>query len=245
MNFTKRKFFAFELPLQHKKCLELLKSIYEDLLQQKESPDKVEKYLSFLHWMNIEPFYPKNLKEVSDQYHFHLKMAKMNLREHNLLPTLTTQDKEAKAPFLENCIYLDNIRSAYNVGSILRTNEALRIGSIYFSEKTPFVDNEKVTKTAMGSSKHVSCYNNVAIENLTRPLIGFDTSLEAISLYDFIFPEKFTLIFGNEEYGISDPVLNKLDYILQIPMLGIKNSINVACAFSIAASEIRRQIKII
>jgi tRNA G18 (ribose-2'-O)-methylase SpoU len=63
-------------------------------------------------------------------------------------------------------------------------------------------------------------------------------------LSDFIFPASFTLILGNEEYGISNESLKLADYIVEIPLFGAKNSLNVACAFAIAASQIRRQLSI-
>ena len=62
-----------------------------------------------------------------------------------------------------------------------------------------------------------------------------------MSIYDFTFPEKFTLILGNEEYGLSDEWLNQCDQIVTIPMWGFKNSLNVASAYAIAAYEIRKQ----
>ena len=57
----------------------------------------------------------------------------------------------------------------------------------------------------------------------------------------FTSPESFTLILGNEEYGLSDEWLEACDHIVTIPMYGFKNSLNVASAYSIAAYEIRRQ----
>jgi tRNA G18 (ribose-2'-O)-methylase SpoU len=191
--------------------------------------------------MGISNNFEINLKKIADLYHCHLKEAKMNLKEHNLLPSIRRKDGTPKEAFLENAIYLDNIRSAYNVGSIIRTTEALRIGSLYFSEKTPFTDNKKVIKTSMGASTLVPCFQNYPLEKLPSPIIALETSDDAINIFEFIFPEKFTVILGNEEYGISDESLKKADYIIEIPVFGAKNSINVASAYSILAAQIKRQ----
>ena len=110
-----------------------------------------------------------------------------------------------------------------------------------FAKKTPFIDNKKVIKTAMGSSAIVSCFQQDTLKDLPKPIIALDTSENAIPLYDFIFPPSFTLVLGNEEYGISDEVLKQVNYILEIPMVGKKNSINVASAYAIAAAQIQRQ----
>ena len=125
------------------------------------------------------------------------------------------------------------------VRSILRTVEALRIGKVYFSDKTPFIDNEKVIRTAMGAASLVPCFQNVPLKELPRPIIALDTSDAALPVAEFHFPEIFTLILGNEEYGISNASLAEVDTIVEIPLFGAKNSINIACAFAIAAAKIR------
>jgi len=247
LKITKSKFFKLDILQRHKKCSKILKDIYLLILEKKDKKI-IEELFSYYNeltsWMELEKFYTLSLKEISDKYHFHLKNSDINLKEHNLLPSIRTGDRQAKEIFPSTCIYLDNIRSAYNVGSIIRTTEALRIGNIYFSDKTPFIDNKKVIKTSMGSSEIVPCYKN-SINDLPRPFIALETAYNAISLFDFIFPENFTLILGNEEYGISENILKKVDYIVEIPMLGCKNSINVACAFAIIASFIKKQKNIL
>ncbi|MBS0626157.1 MAG: TrmH family RNA methyltransferase [Verrucomicrobia bacterium] len=223
---------------RHKKCAELLKSYFE----QWNSLDQgaFEYYSDLLEWMKLGPFTLSDVKILADRYHWHLKESGLSLKEHNLLPSIRTGDRMPKSEFPNNAIYLDNLRSAYNVGSILRTCEALRIGAVYFSESTPFIDNEKVQRTAMGAAEIVPCFKG-NLENLPRPIIALDTSDEAAKVSEFLFPESFTLVLGNEEYGISDEWLGKADYLVEIPLVGMKNSLNVACAFAIAAAEIRKQ----
>lgn len=243
--FTKRKFLQLPLAQRHKKCAELLRTYYESLHRGESlSSDAIAYYEALVSWSRL-PSFPlsTDLKQLSDRYHWHLKEAGYALKEHNLLPALRTGDHIPQAAFPSGiAIYLDGVRSAYNVGSILRTVEALRIGSVYFSEKTPFIDNEKVSRTAMGAASLVPCFSHATLDSLPRPIIALDTSHQAVPLSDFLFPESFTLILGNEEYGISDASLKEADYLVEIPLLGAKNSLNVACAFAIAAAQIRRQL---
>ncbi len=234
--FTKRKFQQLTAPQQHRKCAELLRRLYES-----KTPD-LEYYNVYLSWMRLPPCEPLNLKQIADHYHDHLKLAGLNLKEHNLLPQIRTGDRNAKCDFAPISIYLDYVRSAYNIGSILRTTEALRIGSVHFSPKTPFIDNEKVQRTAMGAAEIVPCFQNASLETLPQPIIILDTSEEAIPVTDFIFPPTFTLVLGNEEYGVSDASLKQATHVIEVPMLGAKNSLNIACAFAIAAAEIRKQL---
>jgi len=185
-----------------------------------------------------------SLKTIADRYHHHLKLAKRNLKEHNLLPCIRQGDKEIGAPNRPIAIYLDHVRSAHNVGSMIRTTEAFSLGTLYFSEDTPFIDCKQVRDAAMGAEQWVNCKQIgalITLEDLPRPIIAMETGTEATSIFDFIFPETFTLVMGNEEYGCSEVLLRQADYIIEIPLRGRKNSLNVANAFAIAAGEIERQ----
>jgi tRNA G18 (ribose-2'-O)-methylase SpoU len=233
MSFEKRKFLQLDLKARHKKCAELLRKCYE------EKSSDLSQYNKMLEWMHFNPYIHTDFKALANRYHWHLQLAGLSLKEHNLLPTLRTLDRPPKLPFPNIAIYLDHVRSAYNVGSILRTAEALRIGKVYFSEHTPFIDNEKVQRTAMGAAELVPCFQNIPLSSLPRPIIALDTSDAAIPVQEFEFPDSFTLILGNEEYGISNESLKEADYIVEIPLFGAKNSINIACAFAIAAAKIR------
>jgi tRNA G18 (ribose-2'-O)-methylase SpoU len=142
---------------------------------------------------------------------------------------------------LKTSIYLDNIRSAHNVGSIIRTTEAFSLGTLHFSDKTPYIDNKQVKDTAMGTQGWVECRSNMLLKDLPRPIIILETAHNAIPIHDFIFPDQFTLVVGNEEYGCSDESIQLADIALEIPLVGKKNSLNVANAFAIAAYEIRKQ----
>jgi len=241
VTFTKRKFLSIDLQQRHKKCAERLREAYERL--RKNDPVDFSEYETWVSWMKLLPFAYNGIKGLADRYHWHLLEAGLSLKEHNLLPPIRKNDREPKAGFLPIAVYLDKIRSAYNVGSILRTAEALRIGAVHFSAKTPYIDNEKVVRTAMGAAELVPTFRETPLSSLPRPLIALETSDEAAPLEKFIFPRQFTLILGNEEYGVSDEALSLSDDLVEIPLLGAKNSLNVACAFAIAASEIRRQLK--
>ncbi len=92
----------------------------------------------------------------------------------------------------------------------------------------------------MGTKEWVTCQYK-ALEACPKPLIAIETVADACPYYDFCFPDVFTLALGNEEYGLSEKVLKQADFAIQIPLYGRKNSLNVACAFAIIASEIARQ----
>jgi tRNA G18 (ribose-2'-O)-methylase SpoU len=187
----------------------------------------------------IEP--SLSAQKIADEYHAHLQQARLSKREHHLLPRVRKGDRIHGEEAWPIAIYLDHIRSAHNVGSIIRTVEALSLGSIYFSPQTPFITNKQVQDTAMGTITWLKCYQGIALNTLPRPILVLETGEEAISLYDMIFPSSFTLVVGNEEYGCSNEALELADELVEIPLRGHKNSLNVANAFAIAAGEIQRQ----
>ena len=123
--FTRNKFVTLDLRQRHKKCAELLRGLYEA-----RSAD-FEYYNTLLSWIKLEPYIHTDFKALANRYHWHMQKAGMSLKEHNLLPSLRSGDHEPKLDFPNVAVYLDHVRSAYNVGNILRTIEALRIGKLY------------------------------------------------------------------------------------------------------------------
>ncbi|MGA8163627.1 MAG: TrmH family RNA methyltransferase, partial [Waddliaceae bacterium] len=192
--FTKRKFLQFPLAKQHKKCAEMLRSLYTF-----KDPRLLSHYNEIQQWMRGEELPDPDHEAIGNRYHEHLQEAHICLREHDFLPRVRHGDK--KSPVKEPrpiAIYLDNIRSAHNVGSILRTVEAFSLGHVYFSPKTPFITHRQVQKTSMGTFSSVRCSRISSLDDLLKPLVVMETTVDAASLYDFLFPEQFTLVVGNE-----------------------------------------------
>jgi len=238
--FSKEKFMTLSLAGRHKKAAEVLKKIYENLLKGNIDQPTFASYQALERYLNLAPL-ALSFEAISNRFHEHAKISTLSFKEHSLLPSVTTQDAPSSVPFLKVDIYLDNIRSAHNIGSIIRTTEALRLGSLFFSEAMASTSCKKLQDTAMGTLDKVSINTAKDLSNLRRPFIAIETAKEAVSLYDFIFPLSFSLLLGNEEYGLSKTSLSQADYIVKIPLHGFKNSLNVACAFSMIANEIRRQ----
>lgn len=231
-SFTRSKFLALPSAQRHKKCYELLRDLYEN-----PSEERGQQYEEFCLWLELEAAVTP--KQISDRFHWHLQQAGASVKEHRLLKT--QGDREAGCRPLPIAIYLDHIRSAHNVGSIVRTTEALRVGRLYFSENMADCNHKQVKDSAMGCERWVESSRAATLDALPQPIVCLERAECAISLYDFIFPTEFTLVVGNEEYGCSDAALLRADYLLQIPMYGRKNSLNVANAFAATAAEIRRQ----
>jgi tRNA G18 (ribose-2'-O)-methylase SpoU len=242
LGFTIRRFLNFSIERQHKKCAEILKNTYELLLHNGPADPAIEEYNTIQSWMGDNYTIEKNPKRIADRYHWHLQQAHYTIKEPNFLTSIKRNDKNyCEVEPWPIAIYLDHLRSAHNVGSIIRTVEALALGVVYFSTSTPFIDNKQVQDASMGTYQWTKCIANAALTDLPKPLIVLETSTFAIPIHEFLFPEIFTLVVGNEEYGCSDEILEKADYLVEIPLRGRKNSLNVANAFAIGAAEIQRQ----
>jgi 23S rRNA (guanosine2251-2'-O)-methyltransferase len=140
-------------------------------------------------------------------------------------------------------VVLDNIRSALNVGSIIRTCDALGIQEIYFCGITPEIKSPKVKKTSLGAEKDIKAeyFKNtkeavLKIKSKKYQIMGLEITINAEDIATVkIDDERTALVVGNEVSGISDEILELCDMIVKIPMKGKKESLNVSVAFGIAA----------
>lgn len=135
---------------------------------------------------------------------------------------------------------LENIRSLYNVGSMFRTADAARIAYMYLCGYTPHPPRKEIEKTALGSTESVPWEHSIKTVSVIRMLKNQGFTIAALEhttasipyyLYDYSYP--LCIVVGNEVEGISNEVLSVCDIALEIPMFGIKHSLNVAVAYGI------------
>jgi 23S rRNA (guanosine2251-2'-O)-methyltransferase len=146
---------------------------------------------------------------------------------------------------MEIILLLDNLRSAYNVGSILRSADGFEIEQIFLCGITPSPTNPKTLKTSLGAEK--SFYWEYQANSLDTAhklkergfkLIGLE--IEPASKPIFVLTEKklgskVVIVLGNEIVGIDPDLRILCDDLIYIPMLGYKQSFNVTIAFGIIA----------
>lgn len=143
---------------------------------------------------------------------------------------------------------LYNIRSAHNVGAIFRTADGAGIEKLYLTgyTPTPQTNSQEIHKTALGAENFVKWEKYKSLNYLLKKLkkeklkiIAVEQHLRSIPYYKFKTKSDLVLIFGNEIHGLNKKILEKADYILEIPMLGKKESLNVAVAFGIIVYYLR------
>lgn len=145
-------------------------------------------------------------------------------------------------------LILHNIRSVHNVGSIFRTANAAGITEVILSGYTPTpVDRfnqprRDFAKVSLGAEKTITWRHVKTIgPTLARlkkdgvHIIAIEQDTRAVSLFDYTLPTKnIAIVLGNEVRGISPGTLNTCDTVLEIPMHGSKESLNVSVAAGIA-----------
>jgi 23S rRNA (guanosine2251-2'-O)-methyltransferase len=145
-------------------------------------------------------------------------------------------------------VLLDNIRSAWNVGSILRSSDGFGFSHAYLCGITPTPELDAVRKTALGAEEYVTWSQHKDAVKLVKGLklegwkIGaLEEDPRAVPISKFSqlqTSNPIVLILGSEVTGVDPELLDIADHILYIPMHGQKRSFNVANAFSIAAYSI-------
>lgn len=141
-------------------------------------------------------------------------------------------------------VVLVNIRSRFNVGAIFRTADAVGVTKIHLCGYTPAPPHPKIDKVSLGAEKTVpfEVYRTglQAVKKARQRgllTIGLEQSQLSQPYHQFRRPARksLALIVGNEVTGVPRSVLRACDVRLEIPMLGRKESLNVAVAFGIVA----------
>jgi len=143
-------------------------------------------------------------------------------------------------------VLLHNIRSAHNVGSIFRTADAAGVSRIMLSGYTPTPTDrfdrpqKEIAKTALGAEASVPwTYKPDALAVLSQmrdegfTIVGIEQDARSVDYRDYAYKGKLLFVLGSEVEGIDSAVLNACDTILEIPMRGAKESLNVSVAAGI------------
>lgn len=154
--------------------------------------------------------------------------------------------KETQEPLGDKIIILDNVQDPSNVGSIIRTGEALGISSV-ITYNCCDIYNSKAVRASMGS---VLRMNVLGVGNLTEFIKTVQNdgyrvystvpSKNALSIKDVDFSGKSACVIGNEANGVEQCIIDASNDIITVPMLGRAESLNAAVAASITMWEMLR-----
>jgi tRNA G18 (ribose-2'-O)-methylase SpoU len=153
------------------------------------------------------------------------------------------------APRLPVQVVLDNVRSAFNVGSIFRTSDAARVERLHLCGITARPPHRRIARVSLGATRYVpwmyharSDHAAQALRHAGVRLVVLETHRDARSYAEADYTFPMALVLGHEVVGVSPAVFAQADEIIAIPMWGIKNSMNVATAYGIVIFEILRRL---
>ena len=157
----------------------------------------------------------------------------------------------------EIIVIAHNIRSTHNVGSIFRSCEGFGVSKIILSGYTPYpkLPNDsrlphifnkltlQIHKSALGAEEMVPFeYQTTpdieALKMAGYKIIGLEQDKRSIMLPDFKAPDKVVLLLGEEVEGITSDLRDKCDFLIEIPMVGKKESFNVSVATGVALYQL-------
>ncbi|MFT6440796.1 MAG: tRNA G18 (ribose-2'-O)-methylase SpoU [Salibacteraceae bacterium] len=173
---------------------------------------------------------------------------KLKLEELNRISVSEFKSAE-KFPVV---VVLDNIRSAFNIGSIFRTADALAIESVYLCGITATPPHREIYKTALGASESVDWkyFQNTmdsisALKKNGFIILSLEQVEDSLMLDNFISTKdsKYAVVVGNEVDGVMQEVIESSDVCIEIPQYGTKHSYNVSVSAGIALWDIIGKIK--
>ncbi len=173
-------------------------------------------------------------------------MKKLSMDELNRKSVDEFKEAE-KIPII---VVLENIRSAYNVGSVFRTSDAFLLEAIYITGYTCIPPHKEIKKTALGAEdsmtwKHFANASEAIIDLKQNGYkvyaVEQASNSYALQNVDFKNDEKIAVVFGNEVTGVEQTTIEQCEGCIEIPQLGMKHSLNIATAAGVVLWELVRR----
>lgn len=130
-------------------------------------------------------------------------------------------------------VYAEDIRSPFNLGSIVRTAEAFGAEKLFLSPNCTDLSHPRAIRSSMGCDR-ILPWERTSLDRLPEDVPVFTLETGGTDISEFVFPKKGIVILGSEELGVSPEALKRATYgCVSIPMKGMKASLNVGVAFGI------------
>ena len=172
-------------------------------------------------------------------------MQKLSMDELNR----KTTDEFRRSEKFPVIAVLENIRSAYNVGSVFRTADAFLLEAIFIIGYTAIPPHKEIKKTALGAEDVVEWkhFENAAaaikvLKEKGYKIYAVEQVVNSIMLQSIQFKknDKIAFVFGNEVTGVESITIEMCDACVEIPQFGTKHSLNIATAAGVVLWEVVR-----
>lgn len=247
--YPKHKFFAMSEIAKAKRFSEILRVI---ILQLGNDFQKAkQEYELYADWAELpmeKRIIGKNQAQLIDLYKTFRSEAGLGFERDVYLEQEPGDRETAINPPLPYSVLVHNLRSAFNVGSIIRSVDCFGLEKVNLSGYSPEIDHVTLKSAARGAEGWISterwespidCIEHY--KSLKYEIIALETGDDIQNIADISWPEKGLILVGNEELGIAPELMEQATLKVTIPMIGRKASMNVAGAFAITAFCIRNK----
>ena len=245
--YTEPKFLAMKEPSKFKRLAELLRVIILQLGDDvPRARREFETYTEWLHLPESERLTGKNQAQMIDLYKTFRTRAGLGFERDVYLEQEPGDREVANEKPIQFAVLVHNLRSAFNVGSIIRSTDCFGLEGVHLSGYSCSPDHVTVKSAARG------CQEWIPIKRWESPfdcikwhkengyeIIALETGENIPSINNVTWPEKGLIVLGNEELGIAPEIMAEATMKVTIPMAGRKASMNVAGAFAIMAFCLR------
>ncbi len=202
-----------------------------------------QRYRLMHSWSELDSFIAPswlNPLEALDEYAgFHLRLG---APEENEGPLENVERAVSWEPRFPVGVALDQVRSPFNVGSVLRLIDNFGLEGLVHASPWLRLDHPRLRRAARGCEHWipVRCEEDLPgyLRQADRPVVGVENDPDAVPLHLWNPPESAVLVLGNETYGLAREVRGCCGEIVTIPMQGFKRSMNVHHALALVAWKI-------
>lgn len=249
--YPEHKFLAMSPTSQAKRFSELLRVIILQLGSDiPKARREYETYADFVKLPKEERLEGKNQAQLIDLYKTFRTRAGLGFERDVYLEQEPGDREVANEKPIQYAVLVHNLRSAFNVGSVIRSTDCFGLEGVHLSGYSCSPDHVTVKSAARG------CQEWIPIKRWDSPfdcikwhkengyeIIALETGEDIPDIRDVEWPEKGLVVLGNEELGIAPEIMAEATMKVTIPMAGRKASMNVAGAFAITAFCIRSSKK--
>lgn len=162
---------------------------------------------------------------------------------------ITTEDAAApRCPPLRMIVVADNLRSAFNIGGLFRSSDAIGLEAIWLCGYSATPEHPAVQRAALGADETIPWRTFPSIQEAMaelraegRFIYALETARDAIPVQQVAFRFPSALLLGSERFGLDPQVVQEADAVVRLETFGTKNSLNVVSAFTAAAYAVRWQ----
>lgn len=234
-----KKFARLPVRRQHALLAELAGSA----LKTADYQGFLKRYAVMHSWASLDRYTPPEWLSTEESLHeffyFHSGFA---LDPSEIETSCADSGPLAWQPLFDVTVVVDQVRSPYNVGSILRLIDNSGFAGLVHASTGLDLKHARLRRAARGCERWipVRCVEDLPafLQQADAPVIALENCSRAVAIDRWQPPEQFLLVVGNESYGIAEAVRNCCSESVHIPMHGYKKSMNVHQALAIAAHRI-------